>query len=56
MSVDTHATQQLVETSLREVRALHEAELDDLAQQIRTGSYTPDLDVVASRVADVLGL
>jgi len=50
------ATAALVDSGLQEALAIHEAELDALAAQIRTGDYTADLDIVASRVADVLGI
>ena len=55
-SVDTGATQRLVESGQSEAMALHEAEIQQIATDIRTGSYSADLDVVAMRVAQVLGL
>jgi hypothetical protein len=55
-SVDTSATQSLVQVGLQEALALHESELASLTEQIRTGAYSADPDILASRVAEVLGL
>jgi len=54
-SVDTSATQSLVEISKHEARKHHEKLLTELREQIRNGTFQSDLDVVAERVAEVLG-
>ena len=48
------ATQSLVEISRHEARKQHELLLSELREQIRSGTFTADLDVVAERVAEVL--
>ena len=53
-AVDTSATQSLVEISRHEARKQHELLLTELRDQIRSGTFTADLDVVAERVAEVL--
>lgn len=54
--VDTRATESLVQTGRAEGRGLHERVVTELRDQIAKGTYTADLDVVAERVADVLGI
>ena len=53
--VDTRATLELVEITQDEGLELHEKMLEQLRDRIASGNYTADLDVVAERVAEVLG-
>lgn len=45
----------LVELGKRESKELHQRMIDRLRQDIANGTYTADLNVVAERVAEVLG-
>ncbi len=45
---------ELVETGRVEAAAQHRAMLEDLRQQIQNGTYRPNWDVVAQRVAETL--
>jgi anti-sigma28 factor (negative regulator of flagellin synthesis) len=54
-SVDTSTTQSLVEIGKNEARKHHEMLLSELREQIRSGTFQADMDVVAERVAEVLG-
>jgi anti-sigma28 factor (negative regulator of flagellin synthesis) len=53
--VDTGQTVSLVELGKRESKELHQRMIDRLRQDIANGTYTADLNVVAERVAEVLG-
>lgn len=52
--VDTGATMNLIELGRREVEALHERMLTRLREDIASGDYSANMDVVAERVAEVL--
>ena len=53
--VDTSTTSNLVELGRREAQKLHEQMMQQIANDIADGSYSADVNVVAERVADVLG-
>jgi anti-sigma28 factor (negative regulator of flagellin synthesis) len=53
--VDTSTTSNLVELGKREAQRLHEQMMQQLAEDISDGSYNADVNVVAARVAEVLG-
>lgn len=55
-AVDTSATSALVEVGREEAQRLHNEMLEDLRSAIASGSYQADMDVVAERVAEVLGV
>jgi anti-sigma28 factor (negative regulator of flagellin synthesis) len=44
-----------VEIGKNEARKHHEMLLSELREQIRSGTFQADMDVVAERVAEVLG-
>ncbi len=54
-TADTSATSSLQELGKSEAHKLHQELLDRLRDEIKNGTYQPRLDVVAERVADVLG-
>lgn len=54
-AVDTSRTAGLVEVGRHEADQLHNDLIMQLRDQIRSGTYAADLDVVAERVAEVLG-
>lgn len=53
--VDTSATSNLVELVRHDAQNIHTRMLEQLQTDISSGSYNADLDVVAERVAEVLG-
>lgn len=55
-AADTSQTSGLQELGLVESRKLHEELIMRLRDDIRGGSYVADMDVVAERVAEVLGV
>ena len=54
-TVDAGATLSLVELGREEAKALHERMITRLRDDIASGTYSPDMDVVSERVAEVLG-
>ena len=52
---DTSATSALEQMGRAEAQQLHQDMIARLREEIRNGTYEPQLDVVAERVAEVLG-
>ncbi len=54
-TVDMSTTSNLVELGKREAQRLHEQMMQQIADDISDGTYSADVNVVAERVAEVLG-